>query len=87
MLEKRARQTARDSRNITGAVSVENMQRQYKLQRMDELLAKQPNTPANNALRNRLRILDAFGLQDGRVVRWLPNARASTAVFKFERAA
>ena len=39
------------------------------------------------AQRNRLRILDAFGLQDGRVVRWLPNARASTAVFKFERAA
>ena len=39
------------------------------------------------AQRNRLRILDAFGLQDGRVVRWLPNARASTAVFKFERSA
>jgi methionine biosynthesis protein MetW len=39
------------------------------------------------AHRNRLRILDAFGLEDGRVVRWLPNARASTAVFKFERAA
>ncbi|MBS0426810.1 MAG: methionine biosynthesis protein MetW [Proteobacteria bacterium] len=39
------------------------------------------------AQRNHLRILDAFGLQDGRVVRWLPNARASTAVFKFERAA
>jgi hypothetical protein len=30
-------------------------------------------------------VLDAFGLQDGRDVRWLPNARASTAVFKFER--
>lgn len=37
------------------------------------------------ARRNRLRILDAFGLQDGREVRWLPNARAGTAVFKFER--
>ena len=30
-------------------------------------------------------ILDAFGLQDGHEVRMLPNARASTAVFKFER--
>ena len=38
------------------------------------------------ARHNRLRILDAFGLQDGREVRWLPNARAGTAVFKFERA-
>jgi methionine biosynthesis protein MetW len=37
------------------------------------------------AQKNRLRVLDAFGLQDGHVVRWLPNARASTAVFKFER--
>ena len=35
--------------------------------------------------KNNLRVLDAFGLQDGRDVRWLPNARASTAVFKFER--
>jgi methionine biosynthesis protein MetW len=35
--------------------------------------------------KNNLRVLDAFGLQDGRAVRWLPNARASTAVFKFER--
>ncbi len=32
-----------------------------------------------------LRILDAFGIQDGRPVRWVPNLRASTAVFKFER--
>ena len=37
------------------------------------------------ATRNRLCILDAFGLQDGREVRWLPNARAATAVFRFER--
>ena len=36
------------------------------------------------AHKNKLRILDAFGLQDGRVVRWLPNARAGTAVFRFE---
>lgn len=38
------------------------------------------------ATRNSLRILDAFGLQDGRQVHWLPNARAATAVFHFERA-
>jgi len=36
------------------------------------------------ARKNHLRILDAFGLQDGREVRWLPNARAGTAVFRFE---
>ena len=38
------------------------------------------------ATKNRLRILDAFGLQDGEAVRFLPNARAGTAVFHFERA-
>ena len=38
------------------------------------------------AHKNRLRILDSFGLQDGREVRWLPNARAGTAVFRFENA-
>ena len=37
------------------------------------------------ATRNRLDILDAFGLQDGREKRWLPNVSASTAVFKFKR--
>jgi methionine biosynthesis protein MetW len=37
------------------------------------------------ARKNRLRVLDAFGLQEGAEVRWLPNARAGTAVFKFER--
>jgi methionine biosynthesis protein MetW len=37
------------------------------------------------ATKNKLAILDAFGVQDGREVRLLPNARASTAVFKFER--
>ena len=36
------------------------------------------------AYKNKLRILDAFGLQDGREVRWLPNALAGTAVFRFE---
>lgn len=37
------------------------------------------------AHKNQLRILDAFGLQDDRAVRWLPNARAGTAVFHFQR--
>ena len=36
------------------------------------------------ARKNGLRILDSFGLQDGRVVRKMPNLRASVAVFKFE---
>ena len=39
------------------------------------------------ARKNNLRVLDAFGLQDGRDVRWLPNARASTAVFRLARGA
>jgi hypothetical protein len=29
-------------------------------------------------------VLDAFGLQNGQEVRWLPNLLAGTAVFKFE---
>ncbi|MES2937481.1 MAG: methionine biosynthesis protein MetW [Pseudomonadota bacterium] len=37
------------------------------------------------ATRNRLNILDAFGLQGGAERRLLPNLTASTAVFKFER--
>lgn len=37
------------------------------------------------ALRNGLRILDSFGLQDGRTVRTMPNLLAGTAVFKFSR--
>jgi methionine biosynthesis protein MetW len=32
-----------------------------------------------------LTVSDRFGLQDGRVVRWWPNLRASVAVFRFER--
>ena len=40
---------------------------------------------AELARKNSLRILDAFGLQEGREVRVLPNLRAGTAVFKFER--
>ncbi len=38
------------------------------------------------ALKNRLHILDEFGLQDGRELRWWPNVRASRAVFKVQRA-
>jgi len=37
------------------------------------------------ARRNGLRVLDSFGLQEGRIVRKWPNLRASVAVFKFER--
>ncbi len=37
------------------------------------------------ARKNGLRVIDSFGLQDGRTVRTLPNWRASVAVFKFER--
>lgn len=37
------------------------------------------------AQKNHLHILDAYGLQDGRDIRLWPNARAGTAVFKFER--
>src|SRR6478609_4779908 len=37
------------------------------------------------ATKNRLAILDAYGLQEGEERRFLPNLTASTAVFKFER--
>lgn len=37
------------------------------------------------ARKNRLRVLDSFGIQDGRAVRRWPNLMASMAVFKFER--
>jgi methionine biosynthesis protein MetW len=32
-----------------------------------------------------LRVIDSFGLQDGEVVRWLPNWRAGTSVYKLAR--
>jgi len=38
------------------------------------------------ALNNHLKILDQFGLQDGQEIRFWPNARASRAVFKVQRA-
>jgi methionine biosynthesis protein MetW len=37
------------------------------------------------AQRNGLQILDSFGLHNGRLIRRLPNLRASTAVLKFSR--
>ena len=37
------------------------------------------------AVKNQLEILDQYGLQDGREVRFWPNALASRAVFKFQR--
>lgn len=37
------------------------------------------------AQRNGLRVLDSFGLHQGRTVRWLPNARAGTSVYKLSR--
>jgi hypothetical protein len=37
------------------------------------------------ARKDGLSILDAFGIQDGEVVRRWPNLLASVAVFKFER--
>jgi methionine biosynthesis protein MetW len=37
------------------------------------------------AQQNGLRILDSYGVHEGQVVRWWPNARASTAVFQFTR--
>ncbi len=37
------------------------------------------------ARKNRLRVLDSFGIQAGQVVRSLPNLLASMAVFKFDR--
>lgn len=36
------------------------------------------------AEKNKLHVLDAFGLQEGQQVRWFPNLLAGTAVFKFE---
>jgi methionine biosynthesis protein MetW len=38
------------------------------------------------ARKNGLRVTDAFGLHDGRVVRRWPNLLASVAVFRIERA-
>jgi len=37
------------------------------------------------AQRSGLRVIDSFGLQNGETVRWLPNWRAGTSVYKLER--
>ncbi|MBB4842816.1 methionine biosynthesis protein MetW [Paucibacter oligotrophus] len=37
------------------------------------------------ARKNRLRVLDSFGIQNGQAVRSLPNLLSSMAVFKFDR--
>lgn len=37
------------------------------------------------ARRKQLRLLESFGIQNGRAVRWLPNLLANVAVFKFQR--
>jgi len=37
------------------------------------------------ARKNGLRVIDSFGLQDGEVVRWLPNWFAGTSVYKLSR--
>jgi len=37
------------------------------------------------ARKNGLRVIDSFGLQDGEVVRWWPNWRAGTSVYKLAR--
>ena len=37
------------------------------------------------ARKNGLRVIDSFGLQNGEVVRWLPNWRAGTSVYKLAR--
>ena len=37
------------------------------------------------ARKNGLRVIDSFGLQDGEVVRWLPNWPAGTSVYKLAR--
>jgi len=40
---------------------------------------------ADLAARNGLRVLDSFGLQDGKTVRFAPNWRAGTSVYKLAR--
>jgi methionine biosynthesis protein MetW len=37
------------------------------------------------ARKNGLRVIDSFGLQGGEVLRWLPNWRAATSVYKLSR--
>ncbi|MDQ8037550.1 MAG: hypothetical protein REI12_09015 [Pedobacter sp.] len=65
ILEKRGRQVARDGKSVSGgAVSVQNMERQFKLGQAEEYLAKQPDTAANRLLKNRVRTLKGLVLMD-----------------------
>ncbi|MGH8493378.1 MAG: hypothetical protein ACRERR_09785 [Moraxellaceae bacterium] len=65
ILEKRGRQIARDGKSVTGGtVSIQNMERQFKLGQIDEYLTKQPDTAANKALKNRVRALKGLVLMD-----------------------
>ncbi len=65
VLEERGRQMARDGKSVTGGtVSVQNMERQFKLGRAEEYLAKQPDTPATRALKNRVRTLKGLVVMD-----------------------
>lgn len=65
-LDKRARQAARDNRGNTGGgtVSIQNMERQFKLSQFEDKLAKQPASPAKLALQNRVRVLKGLVLVD-----------------------
>lgn len=65
ILEKRGRQAARDSKGTSGGtVSMQNMERQFKLNEADAKLAKLPDSPANKALRNRIRALKGLVIMD-----------------------
>ncbi|MDI1301136.1 MAG: hypothetical protein PSX71_04460 [bacterium] len=63
-LEKRARQSARDSKNVGSTVSMQNQERLYKLGNMQETLARKPDTAANRALKDRVRIVKGLLLMD-----------------------
>lgn len=73
LLEKRARQQARDSKNSGGTVSMKNLERQYKLTQMEESLAKQADSPANQALKNRVRTLKGVLLME--IARQAPSSQ------------
>jgi tetratricopeptide (TPR) repeat protein len=64
ILEKRARQNALDNKNTGTAVSIKNQERRYKLTNMEDALAKQADTPASKALKNRVRVLKGLLIMD-----------------------
>jgi tetratricopeptide (TPR) repeat protein len=64
ILEKRARQAAKDRKSISTGTSLKDMERQYKLSQMEEALAKLPNSAANSSLKNRIRILKGVVLSN-----------------------